>query len=111
MLRVIVFVGFDDLAEIPVRAERLLNRIPVRPESIAGNLYAGCQPTSQIADKHLRGRHVSLAAPKRGNQLRFRVNRAERPDIAVLRVVINAQMALFLSDESTNFVKLQVMAR
>ncbi len=68
------------------------------------------------------GELVALAYLERGNELGFGVNRAERPDIAQRRIVVNLALAtlkdstqlavlFLLADKSPEFVKLQVIAR
>src|SRR5208337_1063238 len=48
------------------------------------------------------------AALERRNQLCFRINRAERPNVAELRVVINSQVPLLFPDEAPHLVELEV---
>ena len=51
---------------------------------------------------------VALANLERGNELGFGVNRAERPDIAKRRIVVNLAVFFLLADESPKLIKLQV---
>jgi hypothetical protein len=53
---------------------------------------------------------VTVANPKRWNQLRVGVDDAERPHVAKLGIIVFAHMAVFLADESPYLVHFQTSA-
>src|SRR5215217_4322428 len=52
---------------------------------------------------------IALAALVRGNQFSFRVNRAECPHVTEGWIVCRYAMLFFLTDESPDFIKLQIV--
>ena len=53
-------------------------------------------PACDITNEGFGGRGIALAATEDRNNLGLGINRAKRPNIAVLRIVAHANMASFL---------------
>jgi hypothetical protein len=110
MLRLIVLVGLYDLPEVHLSAEYLLNGVNVGSQRIGGNLDSVSHPACHIPHESLGSRKVTLPTLERGHQFGFCINRAERPNVAILRAIVWANMPLFFADKAPNFVKLQATA-
>ena len=71
-------------------------------------MHAIFNPSGNVANECVRRFQIALAAPER-NKLGICINRAERPNVAILRVVVLQYAALFLTDKAANFVKLEIL--
>ena len=90
--------------EVHFRAKRLLNCLDVCPQSIGRDLDAILEPARNVGNECVRGGRIALAHFERWHQFRLRVYGAERPSIAQRRVIAGTQVALFLADESPDFI-------
>src|SRR6266487_264153 len=52
----------------------------------------------------------SRSIPAGWDDLGVSINRAERPNIAILRIIVYPQMPLFFADESPHLIELQIAA-
>src|SRR5437868_10174033 len=93
MLRSIVRIDLNDLAIVHIRAERLLYRFHVGAQGIGGNLYPISHPAGNVLNESISGNVIPLPAQERRYQFRLRINRAEGPDVAHLRVVVYSDVA------------------
>jgi hypothetical protein len=75
-------VGFYDLAVIDAVTESEGNRILIGLHGIGGKLDAVLQALGEVINEKARVVGVALADDVGGNNLRFRVDPNERPDIA-----------------------------
>jgi hypothetical protein len=110
MLRRIVRIDLHDLAIIYVCAESPLYRFDVGAQGIGRNLHSVPHPTGHVLNERISRYMIALSAQERRDYLRLGINRAERPYIAHLWVVVYPYVPLFFADEPPQLIKLQVVA-
>src|SRR5205823_3904936 len=105
-------VVLDDLRVVDAQAERALNRVEVHAVPVGRELDT---PVETLAEVHHEGVGVlaaAVAALPGGDELRVRVDRGERPHVAVSEgVSVLLGNVLFLRvAESPNLIDLEALA-
>src|SRR5207302_4999167 len=86
MLACVVAVLLDRHAVVNVSTESVLYGLNVRAQTVAGNLRTIAKARSYVSNESVRRYVIAFAYFVRGNDLRFGVDSAERPNVAKRRI-------------------------